>query len=373
MDYSLHIVSFDIPYPANYGGAIDVFYRLKALHELGVKIKLHCFEYWRVQAPELNKYCQEVYYYKRHQKFIYQFRKTPYAVYNRKNEALIENLLQDTAPILFEGLVCCYYLDDERLAHRKKLFRECNIEHHYYRGLAAATSDMRKKLYYTIEAYKMERYERVLTHADIIIALSTADLAYFKQKFPGKRVLFIPCFHANEEITSQIGQSDFLLYHGNLSLAENENAALYLCQHVFGKLPYRCVIAGLNPTVKLRHQVKHYSNIELITNPSQKEMDQLVAQAQINLLITFQATGLKLKLLNTLFAGRYVIANDKMLSGSGLDTLCYIANNANQQIRLCQELMQKPFSELDIDLRRVLLIPQFDNREQAKVLLKIIY
>ncbi len=30
-DKYLHIISFDIPYPPNYGGVIDVFYKLKAL------------------------------------------------------------------------------------------------------------------------------------------------------------------------------------------------------------------------------------------------------------------------------------------------------------------------------------------------------
>ena len=39
----LHIIAFDIPLPANYGGAIDIF-NLKALHEQGV-YALHCFDY----------------------------------------------------------------------------------------------------------------------------------------------------------------------------------------------------------------------------------------------------------------------------------------------------------------------------------------
>ena len=43
----LHIISFDVPYPPDYGGAIDVFYKLKALNQEGVKIHLHCFEYGR--------------------------------------------------------------------------------------------------------------------------------------------------------------------------------------------------------------------------------------------------------------------------------------------------------------------------------------
>ena len=38
MEKHLHIISFDVPYPANYGGVIDVFYKLKALHAEGIKI-----------------------------------------------------------------------------------------------------------------------------------------------------------------------------------------------------------------------------------------------------------------------------------------------------------------------------------------------
>ena len=44
-DKHLHIISFDIPYPPNYGGVIDVYYKIRTLHKLGIKIHLHCFEY----------------------------------------------------------------------------------------------------------------------------------------------------------------------------------------------------------------------------------------------------------------------------------------------------------------------------------------
>ena len=33
----VHIVSFNVPYPADYGGVIDVFYKLKSLHSLRCK------------------------------------------------------------------------------------------------------------------------------------------------------------------------------------------------------------------------------------------------------------------------------------------------------------------------------------------------
>ena len=63
----LHVVSFDVPFPANYGGIIDVFYRIKTLSESGVKIHLHCFEYSRnrIRPKELEDICFSVDYYQR--------------------------------------------------------------------------------------------------------------------------------------------------------------------------------------------------------------------------------------------------------------------------------------------------------------------
>ena len=41
----LNIVSFDVPYPPDYGGAIDIYYKIATLNNLGIKIYLHCFQY----------------------------------------------------------------------------------------------------------------------------------------------------------------------------------------------------------------------------------------------------------------------------------------------------------------------------------------
>ena len=65
MNKTLHVVALNIPWPANYGGVIDIYYKVKALHECGVKIILHCFEYERPHAAELEAICEEVHYYRR--------------------------------------------------------------------------------------------------------------------------------------------------------------------------------------------------------------------------------------------------------------------------------------------------------------------
>ena len=102
MDKHLHLISFDVPLPANYGGVIDVFYKIKALTSLGVKIHLHCFEYGRSKSNELEDLCEEVHYYHRKTTRGYLFRRRPFIAVTRSSEELVQRLLQDEYPILFE-------------------------------------------------------------------------------------------------------------------------------------------------------------------------------------------------------------------------------------------------------------------------------
>lgn len=371
MNKCLHIISFDIPFPANYGGAIDVYYKLKALHENSVDIILHCFKYNREQAPILEEICKKVYYYNRNTSLAAHISFLPYTVYSRKNDELLENLLKDDYPILFEGLMSCYYLNDPSLANRTKLYREVNIEHDYYSGLAKATNSFTKKMYYLLESFKFKAFEKKLESADIILSVSQEDKNTLRSKFPHKRVEFVPCFHPNNSIISLPGQSDFVLCHANLSVPENELSILYLCDEVFSKLKYRCVIAGLRPTQKLKETISGYHNIELVADPDEPEMAALIEDAQVHVLVTFQGTGLKLKLLNSLFAGRHVLVNQLMLTGTGFDQLCTIANTSTEQIQACEALMKIPFSQKDINKREKVLFPQFSNAAQVKRLITL--
>ena len=173
MQSHLHIISFDIPYPANYGGAIDVFQKIRCLHAKGVKIILHCFEYGdRKHSTELDKLCEKVYYYKRNTSFINQLSLLPFNVKSRVNTELKHNLLKDNYPILFEVLHTCYLLNDSNLKARKKIFRHSNIEHEYFLELAKGEKSFFKRLYLKIEAFKLKRFEKQITHSNYILSVS---------------------------------------------------------------------------------------------------------------------------------------------------------------------------------------------------------
>ncbi|HMX41363.1 MAG TPA: hypothetical protein PKD78_13590, partial [Saprospiraceae bacterium] len=120
----LHLVSFDIPYPANYGGVIVIFNTIKALHAEGVKVILHCFQYGeRTPQEELAKYCHEVYYYKRSRSIWYQAGLMPFIMRTRESSTLLKRLKKDNYPILFDGMHTCAFIWHSRLRRRQKIVR----------------------------------------------------------------------------------------------------------------------------------------------------------------------------------------------------------------------------------------------------------
>jgi hypothetical protein len=372
MQKHLHIVSFDIPYPANYGGVIDVFHKIRCLHEKGIAVILHCFQYGdRKPAPELEKYCHKVYYYKRNTSGTEQFSLLPYNVTSRRNEQLKENLLEDEYPILFEVLHTCYLLNDPDLKDRKKFFRHSNIEHEYFRELAKAETSFLKKIYLTIEARKLQRFEKQITHADCILAVSESDLAYFIKTYPQTPSVYLPSFHPFDELQCKTGKGDYILYHGNLSVPENHVAAVWLIDHVFSKLSYRVIIAGLNPQASLIAKIKAHKHIELRENCSGEEMQALITDAQIHCLYTAQATGLKLKLLNVLYSGRFVLANTAMLAGTSLAKACEICDTPELYISTIERFFHKEFTTADIEKRQS-LITVMNNEEKTNTLIALI-
>lgn len=369
-DKQLHIVSFSIPLPANYGGVIDVFYKLKALSALGVKITLHCFQYDRQPAKELETLCQKVYYYPRKMLGRHLLGVYPFIVGSRKSEQLVENLLKNKAPILFEGIHSCYSIGDERIRHRKKLVRSHNIEHDYYSALAKLERNPMKQLYYKSEAKKLKRFEPIaFNNADFILGISQKDTSYFKKKY--KNAVHISAFHAFDNVNIPKSTKNFSLYHGNLSVGENNQAALFLVNFVFRDLKQKLVIAGNNPSVKLQKLVYGLPNVELKDDLSSDEINDLIHQAKINILPTFQGTGIKLKLLAALFNGAHCLVNNQMVEGTGLEDVVHIANSAKEFKQKVLDLSTNTITDNLIKRRREVVL-DFSNNKNANVLSDLI-
>lgn len=370
MKRAIQLVAFNIPYPADYGGVIDIFYKIKALSECGLSVYLHCFEYDRPQVKELESYCAKVFYYSRKEGIRYQLSFKPYIVVTRVNDQLLKNLSSITAPILFEGLHTCFYLDHPLLAHHIRLVRTHNIEHEYYLNLSKAEQNLFKKMYFRMEAFKLSGYESILKKASQLLCISPNDYDYFEQKYGHSQI--IPAFHPFNEIKSKAGRGKYILFHGNLSVPENILSVEFLLDKVFSKINYPIVIAGKNPPASLVQKINQNPHIQLISNPGNEQMETLIQDAQIAVLPTFQDTGLKLKLLASLFSGRFCIANSTMIHQTGLENLCQQADTAKEMIDGIEELFDKDFTSEEIERRKLILENDFSNHRNAMKIIDVI-
>ena len=347
-----------------------MFYKIKALKESGVDVHLHCFHYGRKKSDVLSSICKSVNYYERQMSNKLLFSSEPFIIASRRSEELVKNLSQDDSPVLFEGLHCCAYLSSTELSKKKKLVRTHNIEHDYYRGLADVEQRIVKRMYFRREAKKLERFEKKLSLADAVLAISPADAKSLSLRY--KNVLHIMAFHPYENVVSKKGKGNFALYHGNLEVGENNQAALFLVKEVFARSKHQLIIAGNNPSSELKKAIADKKNIVLKANISTEEIDELITNAHVNILPTFQATGIKLKLLAALFRGRFCVVNSPMVANTGLESLCVIGETSLALLSRLNECFAKEFGDEEIEKRKNLLAEKFSNKMNAAKILEMI-
>lgn len=369
----LHIITHDVPWPADFGGVIDQFYKIKTLYQYGVKIHLHCFVNKRPPQDELKKYCETVYYYERHTGIGHFSFSIPYIVSSRKNHELLKNLSKDNYPVLMEAIHCSYYLYAGELTNRIVLLRLHNAEFEYYHHLAMHEKNLFKKCYYNHESKLLKKYEKRLAEKVRIAALSGQDVEVYQDLFKAINIIHLPLFLPYLNAAGKEGIGCFCLYHGNLAINENEEAAIWLLQNVFNDIKIPFVITGKNPSQKLEFLAHQQPHTCLVANPSDKELHDMIAKAQINILPSFNNTGIKLKLLNALYNGRHCLVNKTGVEGSGLNRLCAIAEDADDFKTAIQYLYAIPYTNEENEKRQLLLQQLYNNQKNGEKLIEIFW
>ncbi len=141
----------------------------------------------------------------------------------------------------------------------------------------------------------------------------------------------------------------------------------------FKALPYKLIIAGRNPSDQLKKLVSSGANTVLVENPSEKEMQHLVEHAQVNILLSYNSTGIKLKLLNALYNGRHCVTNEAGVKGTGLEKLCHIIHDESFLKQELPALMKLELTAEEINERQCILYSMFNNELNAKNMISAIY
>lgn len=325
-----------MPFPADYGGVIDVFSRLKWFTENGWEVILHCFEYSRPRAKELEQYA-EVHYYHRPKGISKLISRLPFIVKTRINEKLEKVLRETTDVVMLEGLHCAHYLN---LQPGKFWLRTHNIEHKYYKELAKSAVGA-KRLFYFAEAKKLKKYEAILSKAKGLLVIAENEIEHFKKINPNS-IWVPPLFEKTAEF---VQVKPYVLFHGNLSVEENRDAAFWICEKIVPKFrEIQFIFAGKNPSDKLQKAIE-LAGGKLIANPAQTKMDELINEAAVHLLWTKQASGVKLKFLNALASSGQIICSPEMVSGSGIQNWFHLVNSAEEILATLPRLLEEKLTE----------------------------
>lgn len=372
----LHIIAFDVPFPPNYGGIADVYYKLKSLHEAGAEIIYHCYYYKGHNPPtkELEKYCKELHYYERKKSlFSLLFSRLPYVVASRKDPLILIKTLSDPAPVLIDGIQCAYWLQHEDFCSQRLIFRANNIEHEYYEGLANWERNPLKKLYLKREAKKLRAFEPELKKTDAILSVAKMDIPHFEKY--GKTVHLPPFFNDSAESVFQASQENeerFVLFQGNLSVKENEHAAVHIAENIAPHSQQTFKIAGKHPSKYLKKIIAQQNNVALIDTPSHEVMEGLIRDAHVNLLMTFQQTGIKLKLLHALQSGKHIIINSKMDDSGIFSEMCEVIDDSKTIATKIDELMAVDFTERMKSTRDEKFNAIYSNKKNANKILNLV-
>jgi hypothetical protein len=169
------------------------------------------------------------------------------------------------------------------------------------------------------------------------------------------------------------GRGNYALLHGNLSVIENIKGIEFVLDKVWQKdLGLSLIIAGKDPSPAFKKYVEqHPAKPQLIENPDDAALNQLIREARINLLPTFQATGLKHKLLNALSNGGFCLATPEMVHGTDLEILCSIGHNAQEWREQILTLKDLEITNEHIEARVAKLRKIFDNQRNAQRIMAI--
>lgn len=319
MNNKIHIVSFDVPFPPDYGGVLDVYLRAKGLKKLGYSVILHCYEYGRGRHHDFSEIADEVYYYDRKNGLKSVLSNLPFIVKSRNSEALLDRLLEDDSPILLEGQHSTFWVQELLKNKRRVAVRMHNIEWQYYRDLASNAKTTSERLFFRMEARKLRKHENQLKKVPLL-CISESDREYYQNL--GFQSIYLPVTINSDLVLEPLEGEQFALFHGNLSVAENQEAIEVLIrENRAHKIDLPLVIAGKNPSAILVKKIEA-QGWKCIPNPSDAELNDLMRSCSLHLVIGFKSSGIKLKVIRALLTGKPCIATKEMTGTPALETHC---------------------------------------------------
>lgn len=335
------LISHVIPYPPVHGARIDIWRRIKAFANSGVKLQLI---YWSHHSPkpdelaEIEKYTQQL--------CLFPFRRTPTAIARRiidlfsypldvtsrilrGNEltglrAQVESFNPDL--IFLDGIQAGIVANDlSNTLNVPIVTRSHNIEHLYQKRLLGAAKGW-KKLKKRLCLNNLENYEEdILRKSVLFYDISIDDLKYWQEKgLTNGRYLppliEITANNPSEQYNNSIDSNLIydVVFLGSLYTDNNVAGIVWFLTKVTPLIreqltSVKILIAGLNPINKIKQLCNETEGVELKINP--QSSSEIYSSGRVLINPISAGSGVNLKSIEMLVSRRPIISRSQGISG----------------------------------------------------------
>jgi glycosyltransferase involved in cell wall biosynthesis len=336
------IVTFDLPFPDDYGGVKDVWGKIKFFQQFDYQIDLVAvyqdksrllpFEEYNNRYKIFNTYCC----FEQKLKPLDLLSIKPVSMVYRKLSSVNLELCRQQLNrhydfILVEHLKTLEtYLSLKPYISADKVFlRVHNIESKHFQYFAIQEkTNLLKSWSYWVESFKYKWIEKninLLSIFDRLLFISETEADSNNDK--SKTQVLRPYVQL-EKIASIdndfLNRDNFILYVGNLDLPDNKSSAIDIVRQLeplLKKNVVNLVIAGklTKPDNLFLKSISNTPNLKFVFNATSEELYDLYYRAKIFFNYSLNLSGVKLKLFEAFAFGLPTLSNQIGYIGSGLE------------------------------------------------------
>jgi glycosyltransferase involved in cell wall biosynthesis len=346
----------ELPYPANSGGRIYTWERLKQLKKYDNKIFLFSIkdkdEF--VNYAELRKVCFNINMYNRPNKYINGLTNLfkPYSVISRYDK----NMHNDIRNLIKKNEIDLIIIDIPEMLlncpvnnNIPKVLTQHNIEYKVFQNIAKNSKNIIKKVIFKFEYIKMKKFENKIYSSNFLDGytfISQNDMAEFKTSYPNNNCICIPQGYEIKKGNNKLSETNIMntqkqkviVFTGKMDYEPNAQAVKWFCNDIFPIIKesirnIKFYIVGKNP----KKEVLNLATQDIIVTGEVKDTKEYIQMADLFVIPLLSGGGVKIKLFEALGNGKVVVTTDKGVEGTKFlnNIHLFIANNSIEFANKC--------------------------------------
>ncbi|MGF7046852.1 glycosyltransferase involved in cell wall biosynthesis [Paenibacillus sp. DS2015] len=344
------VVCSDFPYPADHGGRVDTWGRIKVLAELGWKIHLVvCGKEMPSEADMkvVYGYVEDIKLCNRRSKLVDLLYAIPMQARSR-NELRHVNIDQDYDYVLLEGDYVYPILKNPHIQHNNVILRVHNDEAVYFKALARSTKNRIHKLYYYMESRKFTALQKgMLQKVDKYLFISNKEYEIFQKQHPDAKSLFLPPPVTKETFLTNTFQNKHVVFIGSLFMPNNREAIEWYLTHIHPLMlkepDYKFIVAG-NSRKQSLSWLDSYDMTNVVVHDTPESLEDIYQSGYLFVNPMQNGAGVKLKTIEAIQNGLPVISTSIGYEGTGLvhNKQILVADDPNEFYNCIKRLFDHP-------------------------------